>query len=734
MPTERDVFMPKLTRTDFNIAGNSISAFYDNMQQLICVLDSTVTDIKPNALLIINKTDDRKWDDVLVNDYDMDLETIRPKKDNLYQKLDIEYDGLGVYEKLINERDNPDELKNAIIYLNEFRLTAVRRAALDRLASSEVIAENAQDTINNTKEVIVSLQSEIQDLRARLASQRQDIGREPTKRSASKILRTESQIDSANEKLARAEKRIRNAEKRLAIANRDANAARAILERTQSGNIPEHNAAQIIESESEYTDPVSEPESTENQGMNDMADEEVKPLFDKDPEILDDEIAFKPVDFGMQQSADDETFMPAPQTDDDSTESEKTDTDAQNNSVDDSESIKPISFTPIADLPDTSSYNSISQDDDMDDVDETDELDITQEYEQPIVRPQPEPVAPAPLSFRTQSYDDTDSADSADDTAPVLNTMRPIDNEYKPAPDSVNVAKPVAAPTPFVPTPVSPVRPVSPITGNTVGTVQAVEQKRKPSLLYYFLLIILVVLSIFTLWLYQKSSQNNVPDIGATSEPVIQPAEPVVVPEPIPEPEPEPVITPEPEPEPVVIPEPEPEPEPAPVVTPEPEPKPLPVVSYSKPTDIAEPVVQPKPAKPVTKPTYNVSRSENIFMEPVETYAVAPTVVAEPEPVYVPEEPVYEEEFDDVQYEQSTTPTSFIGPEYALIESTPSASTKKSVIGPEYAVIQEEIPMCSDGNAPDANGCCAGEEFAILDNNSVGCCIIGTDECYPPMQ
>ena len=61
---------------EYNIAGNVIRAYYDADDKLIFILDKTISDDKPNVLLVINPVGDRKWDDILANDYGVDLETV----------------------------------------------------------------------------------------------------------------------------------------------------------------------------------------------------------------------------------------------------------------------------------------------------------------------------------------------------------------------------------------------------------------------------------------------------------------------------------------------------------------------------------------------------------------------------------------------------------------------------------------------------------------------------------
>ena len=51
----------------------------------------------------------------------------------------------------------------------------------------------------------------------------------------------------------------------------------------------------------------------------------------------------------------------------------------------------------------------------------------------------------------------------------------------------------------------------------------------------------------------------------------------------------------------------------------------------------------------------------------------------------------------------------------------------------EQVVVEESVDVCSDGNAPDRYGCCAGEEFVLLPDGEQACCAESTGECFPPM-
>lgn len=430
-----------LTSKDYNISGNEFTAYYDGAHKLVFVLDKTLDERKPNVLLVVNPIGDRKWDDILANDFGVDLETIRPKVDNKYQKLDIEYSGLAVYDNLINDSTNNVDLTSALAELSDFRNSSIRRAAADRLAASLETITKTRETISKTGETMRELQSRLKKLRDKLSRQKKEVGKEPTKQSAAKILKTESQIDNMIEKLRRAKRRLKNAQRRLAIAEEDAEIARRIL-----------NNKELITKKVK-----DEPKAKE------MA-EDVKPLFDQDPKILDNGIAFKPIDFSITTKSEPEPVI-IPET-------------------------KPIVIKPVVDV----RVEPIAF------VPPVMNNTYTEEQKPAIVIPVPaEPVIvheqPKPV--------------------PVLNTMTPV-----PMP------QPVSAPE---------IRPVSPISGPEQLSING---QKRPTALYYVMLVVLIVLSVFTLWLYQNKTGNNiVPELSTSAKPemVFEQPETVVEPASVPE-------------------------------------------------------------------------------------------------------------------------------------------------------------------------------------------------------
>ena len=466
-----------LVMRPFDIAGNDIYAFYDAQNKLIFILDNTINAQKTNVLLVINPDGDKKWDEILSSQYGVDLETIRPKVDNKYQKLDIEYSGLPVYEALINAYNNGGDMDEHLNQLSILRDSAVRHSAMVRLNAANETISKTNITIVKTKETIAKLEVRLKTLRSQLTATRKEIGKVATKQSASKILKLESQIDATNEKLKRAKKRLESAQRRLESATVDAELAGDLL------NQPSQEIKQINKPIATVPDyPVQTISGDEeNDDDDELEDNDIKPLFNEDPQILNDNIAFKPISFDTPVF---DTVMPESE----SPKIEETETHPV------LESIKPIEITES--VPE---FNPSDIYTDEKTVPETPEI---QSFEPISNIPEfvPEPIMP----------ENTEIVEHVEEK-PVLETIQPIaENVVKPAPVVNNVSE--------------------------IQTIESNVERTKPGFLYYVLLVVLILLSVFTLWLYQKSLSTN--DAGPvltanTNETVVeQPkvSEPVVVP------------------------------------------------------------------------------------------------------------------------------------------------------------------------------------------------------------
>ena len=753
MQNERENIFQPLTAIDYDIAGNSFRAYYDADNKLVFVVDFVTSTIKPNVLLVINPDGDRKWDDILMNDYGVDLETVRPKQDNKYQKLDIEYTGLSVYDNLIQTYNNGDDISDEVSYLDAFHHDAAYRAAQERFEAAEMTADRARETIDRTMGVIAELQARLKVLRSKLALQRKSIGKEPTKKSASKILRTESQIDATNEKLMRAKKRLGNAKRRLIVAEEDSEIARSIL--NNLGGVSELPAkplnttvavrqnppVPVKKQNIEYTDTTIEAEE--------MADnnEEVKPLFDTDPEIIDEDIAFKPIDFGSgSDDNDDDEYQTNVQV----------------------EEQPAVSFEPIPGIPDVPSavdtpaiqpveFNPPTSFDSFESSESTDS-----DYGTPgVFNPTPI-VEENSTEYETltgwgddsgvvadvnTSFSDTGASETLAEEfqmpiapAPVTPVTPVVDNEktfseIEPAPVDSGM-RPVS--------PIAPDVPVAPSDTDTNITIQ----RSKPSFVYYILLILLIGLSVFTLWMYQKSTNGNLPELGAktqveetitepvVAEPEVQIVEPVVAEPVVVEPEyvePEPVIE-ESVVEPVVeepIVEPEyVEPEPVieePVVEPETEVVPdttsasvIKSLRYTE--EVPEPVVVETEEEILAKkPAYGVSQNEKMFVSEYESDADMNTALD-----------FVAYDTGVVTYDEPSVVTTTTYESEEIIEYNEPDVYADEVFVEE--VVEEDVEMCADGGYPSPEGCCAGEVYTHVGNGEYVCCAQSTGECFPPMR
>ena len=719
MVNERENLNQSLKVTDFNIGGDSFRAYYDPNGRLLFVVDYLINDIKPNVLLVINPDGERKWDDILENDYGVDLETVRPKKDNKYQKLDIEYSGLDLYDDLIHAYLDGKDTVSQAHKLNEFRKISVARSAQERLNDAMKTTENASETIEKTNEKIYKLQQTIRDLKNKLTVARRAIGKEPTKQSASKILRLESLIDMNQEKLKRAKKRLTNAQRRLENASDDVVAAQNLLAKLNK-NLPAQplntGVAMVADApvpaivddddEDQYDDDDFETEYENETKAENMADEDVKPLFDTDPNILDEEIAFKPIKFNNEVPQNvpavapennlivSDVVEPAPVADNSFVPSFAEET------VTEETVPAPLSFTPPSSFETVESPVLSSEDDTIkpmfDGFTPFTEME-EQETETTTWTPTPIVEEERPVQDVLEPVD----ADAVPDVAPapISSGFRPVSPIQK---DEYMVEKPVVTPV------------------SDAGSTQS-----KPTMLYYFLLIILIVMSIFTLWFYQKSSNENMPELAATTEtaPAIVEEEPVVaesetivaeedvISEPVVVTEPESEIVEEPE----VVAEPEPEIIPEPVIETEPE---------------YEPEIIPEPVPVTTEPVV-----ENPFVDlPADTIVGPVPVVVEEEPVVVPTEE--EVLATKPAYGVSQQEKMFVADDNYETETVVESVEPTIIRAPQYTeqvVMEESVDVCSDGNAPDSYGCCAGEEFVLLPDGERACCAESTGECFPPM-
>lgn len=544
-----------LKMRSYNIDGNAIDAFYDSSEKLVFVMDNTINERKPNVLLVINPAGDKKWDEILSGDYGVDLETIRPKVDNKYQKFDIEYSGLSVYDTLIHSFDAGDSLEDALNQLTILRDSAARHSAMTRLNVANEIITKTNATIVKTRESIVRLNARLKTLRAKVAEAKKSIGREPTKQSASKILKLEAQIDATNEKIKRANERLKSAQKRLETATVDAELAEQFLNQP-SGETKQTSkkvkpvtvavekrvvpvVTQEPDEEIEETVTTDEEDVEEIDGADDFEEyteestveeetedtEKIKPLFNEDPQILNNDIAFKPISFdGAANSGNSESETNVPDLSKEMLLTEETDETTEETKEIEDFSDKEPEPVPI----------------ETEEPNEPAKIEETTDEEKPMLDsmlPVPtdsestadtEPMTDTESETETQSYDVPEFTSFIEPVEDV-----PAVKEESSLPEKLDEdmrqSEPVYYPETTDATenkmeepamPAAPVAPVPPIMPQSVSNISYDEPvaKRKPSILYYLLLVLLIVLAIFTLWLYQRSVDPTRPVVAQNIE------------------------------------------------------------------------------------------------------------------------------------------------------------------------------------------------------------------------
>lgn len=688
MPREKE--RATLKSAEYKINGNLIRAFYDKRGKLVFVLDSTIDELKPNVLLVMNSYGDRKWDDVLSNDYGMDLELVRPKKDNKYQKLDVEYDGLDVYDDLIQAyQDGKKNLKAELAALQGFRIESVRRSATERLAASTEIAENARETIDRTSDTIVELQVKIKAARSKVSTLRRNVGKEPTKQSAAKILKAEAQMDVLNTKLERANKRLENANKRLLVAEDDIEAAHQVLDSLpDGGDVKPAKPAKTVNKLAPKRVVKPQEEDDDDLWINDNDDDEqdetdedydddsdVEPLFKQDPNIMDEKIAFKPISF-------DET--PA-------TKSKTTEKVTQQNVS----FQAPKSMLDVVQVPENAD-SSADDDVKLDDV-------FSEGIDDNVVYPAPT-VAVQEETEEIETKEPATTEETANDVPVVMPDMDADKENTSPVllqkqEETTEIVSPDVAPnlTEDLIRPVAPgkpasathddaqdmVRPQMPITHVVQNTTN--QQTRKPNLLYYILLLVLIALSVFTLWLYQRSnvSVDAVPELATDTNVVVSAKTDAKV-----------VAAQVTDENPFIDVD----------------------VTQEKVTKQTE-----QPAPEVKAPEVKDNVTDEQLVDPVS------------QPVDIDDAPVVPAETGNTNVQGSET----------CDTDDKSVADDGAADKPEYDVTQatvltdkdlteEDGNLCSDGTAPDSNGCCTGEVYSTIDGEKA-CCPREGGDCFPPM-
>ena len=155
-------------------------------------------------------------------------------------------------------------------------------------------------------------------------------------------------------------------------------------------------------------------------------------------------------------------------------------------------------------------------------------------------------IAFKPIAFDAPVFNESEDIKEEpivqiEEPKPVLESMTPIHEpepvftpqpiveeevvEEKPVIETIKPVEPVIQESETV---VEPVRPITPVVNNFQAPIENKEHS-KPGFIYYVLLLVLILLSVFTLWLYQKNiSGDTTPVLTAKATETVV-AEPKVV-------------------------------------------------------------------------------------------------------------------------------------------------------------------------------------------------------------
>jgi hypothetical protein len=272
--------MAGLIKRLFNVGKLRFAAWLDKSGNAAFVVDDTRDQISPDVRLIINPDpmdDLKKWDSILRDDFKIDPEIVRPRVDNKYQKLDIDYAGLSLYQKLIDaENAGAKAARSDIIAVENFRINAAAIAAQKRIDDANDLLEKVSDTVGISDKTAIKIKGDLRVLKEKLSAVRATVGKQPTKAAAAKILKIQSQMEALTEKSGRNDLRKKRTLKKIAAANREIEEMTARLEflKQMGAEVNDVVAA-------EYED--------------DNAHSSVQPLVAKNPNIVDESKAFKSV-------------------------------------------------------------------------------------------------------------------------------------------------------------------------------------------------------------------------------------------------------------------------------------------------------------------------------------------------------------------------------------------------------------------------------------------------------
>ncbi len=187
------------------------TGFFNKKKELLFVIDSTKDIITPNFRLILNKKDNKKWDEILKDIYKISPEKIRPRKGVLYQPLDIEYENLHLYKNFLEDIENNFTAKRILLNREKQSL----KHAISRLDNETDVLHKSQMTIMTSRKSVEEFSEKLKRLKSRQKVLEKKKIEKPKTVKKEQEIKLQSSLDRANEDVINRKKRLRRAEKRV---------------------------------------------------------------------------------------------------------------------------------------------------------------------------------------------------------------------------------------------------------------------------------------------------------------------------------------------------------------------------------------------------------------------------------------------------------------------------------------------------------------------------------------
>ncbi len=181
------------------------------------IVEDTFDKVAPfHRIVVLNRRDEAnktnpevKWNAILEEDLKIDQNDIRPKKGNLYQKLESGYDGVHLYFRLMKDPEN-QKLRNE---LEQLRISQSLFHSTERYEFDKKEYNLAFSTQKTSKKTVDNLNETYENFKKKLENEKSEIipDKEKIDYYVERIYFYQTKIKRTNRRIERAEKRYEKA-------------------------------------------------------------------------------------------------------------------------------------------------------------------------------------------------------------------------------------------------------------------------------------------------------------------------------------------------------------------------------------------------------------------------------------------------------------------------------------------------------------------------------------------